>query len=139
MIILDTDVLSELIKNEPERRVQGWVSARPAALLFTTAISQAEVLYGVALLPDGRRREALAIAVDAMFEEDFRGRILAFDTPAARAFAEIAVSRRRADRPIAQFDAQIAAIARATGATLATHNVADFVDCGIAIVDPWRD
>lgn len=137
MIILDTNVVSELMKPTPAQQVVEWVARCPAPTLHTTSVTQAEVLRGVALLPVGRRRTALATQARAMFEEDFKGRVLPFGADAAPVYAEIAAARQRAGRPISQFDAQIAAIARSCSAQLATRNVADFVDCGIVIVDPW--
>ncbi len=138
MIVLDTNVLSELMKGEPAESVVAWVAAQPTSRLFVTAINQAEILYGIGLLPDGRRRSAIEAAAKAMFEEDFGSRVLAFGSDAAEAYADIAAARRRQGRPIPQFDAQIAAIARSTGAALATRNVADFDGCGVTLVDPWR-
>lgn len=138
MILLDTNVLSELMKSAPDASVTQWMAAQPAASLYTTSITQAEILHGVMLLPAGKRRAAIEAAATAMFEEDFAGRILAFGSDAALPYARIAAERRRSGRPISQFDAQIAAIARVTGATLATRNVADFAGCGVKIVDPWR-
>jgi predicted nucleic acid-binding protein len=137
MTILDTNVVSELMRREPARSVLRWVDARPASQLYTTSITQAEVLHGIRLLPKGKRRDAIADAADRMFDEDFVGRVLVFGADAARAYADIAVARRRAGRPIAAFDAQIAAIARATRASLATRNIEDFAQCGIDLVDPW--
>jgi predicted nucleic acid-binding protein len=138
MIVLDTNVLSELMRPRPARTVEAWVAAQPAASLFTTAITQAEILYGVALLPEGRRRDGLAAMVDAIFELDLAGRVLPFDGAAAREFAGVAASRRQAGRPMAQADAQIAAIVRSRGAALATRNRADFEACGIRVIDPWQ-
>ena len=137
MILLDTNVLSELMRPAPEPRVVRWVGARPATALFASTIAEAELLYGVAMLPQGRRRGELAEAIALMFEDDFAGRVLPFDRAAAQSFAAIAAERRRAGRPIAQFDAQIAAIARSRGASLATRNVADFQGCQIEVIDPW--
>jgi predicted nucleic acid-binding protein len=138
MIVLDTNVLSELMKPEPEARVVAWVAAQDAENLFTTSISQAEILHGVGLLPSGRRRRGFEAAAEAMFREDFRDRVLAFDSEAARPYAEIAVERRRVGRPISHFDAQIAAIAVRSGAMIATRNVTDFEACGVRIIDPWN-
>jgi predicted nucleic acid-binding protein len=138
VIILDTNVVSELMKPDPAEPVVTWIAARPALSLFTTSITQAEVLHGALLLPAGKRREALEDAARAMFDEDFAGRILAFDSFAAALYARIAVARRHAGRPISHFDAQIAAIAAAVGATIATRNVADFEACGVALEDPWE-
>jgi predicted nucleic acid-binding protein len=137
VIILDTNVLSELMRLRPAPAVVHWVAAQPTDSLYTTSITEAEVLHGLMLLPRGRRRSALEAAATAMFSEDFEGRILGFGSDAARPYAELASERRRAGRPISHLDAQIAAIARATGATIATRNVADFAGCGARIVDPW--
>ena len=137
MIVLDTNVLSELMKQNSEPRVLGSVAAQPAASLFTSTITQAEILYGLALLPEGRRKSQLEGAVAGIFEEDFAGRVLPFDGAAAHAYAAVAAERRHAGQPISQFDAQIAAICRSRGAALATRNVADFAGCGIEVVDPW--
>jgi len=115
----------------PRRRT--CIRTSPAA----TAITQAEILYGLELMPKGKRRAALQSRTETMFEEDFADRVLPFDTDAARMFARIAGSRRASGRPIAQWDAQIAAIARSRGATLATRNAADFEHCGITVLNPW--
>lgn len=137
MIILDTNVVSELMRAEPAESVRDWVASQPASRLFVTAVTQAEILYGVGLLPDGRRRKKIATAARAMFDEDFDDRILAFDSDATPFYAEIAVVRRQKGRPISQFDAQIAAIARSTGAALATRNVGDFEHCEVELINPW--
>lgn len=138
MIVLDTNVLSELTRSAPDASVMNWVATQSAANLFVTTITQAEILHGVLLLPRGRRRDAIEAAADAMFEEDFAGRILPFSSLAAHAYAEIAVARRQSGRPISQFDAQIAAIAKSAGADVATRNVPDFEGCGIKVIDPWQ-
>jgi hypothetical protein len=137
MIVLDTDVLSELMRPEPDPRVLHWLGEQPAARVFTTSITQAEILHGILLLPSGRRRNALEAAARAMFDEDFAGRVLAFDRDAAPPYAAIARDRRRAGRPISHFDAQIAAIATAHRAPVATRNVPDFEGCGLEVIDPW--
>lgn len=137
MIVLDTNVISELMRAEPAGTVLEWFAGQPVAGLFTTTVSQAEIYYGLSLLPEGKRRKELQNAARAMFEEDFAGRILPFDTDAAHAYADIASARRLGGQPISQFDAQIAGVARSRGAQLATRNLRDFVDCGISLVDPW--
>lgn len=137
MIVLDTNVLSELMKPAPAERVVGWMAAQPATSLYTTSITQAEILHGIMLLPSGRRRSAVEAAADAMFKEDFGGRILSFGSDAAHAYARIAAERRRGGRPISHFDAQIAAIARSAGAALATRNVTDYDACGVNVINPW--
>jgi len=138
MIILDTNVLSELMRPAPTPRVVEWVANQATASLFTTSITQAEILHGLMLLPAGRRRRALEAAATSMFAEDLGGRILAFDTEAASPYARIASDRRRSGRPISHFDAQIAAIARVANATIATRNAPDFDGCGVAVVNPWE-
>ena len=138
MIILDTNVLSELMRPVPDQRVVEWVESQPNTSLFTSTVTQAEILFGVSKLPKGKRKQDLAAIVDAIFEEDFRGRLLPFDGPAAVAFASICSNRARLGRPISQFDAQIAAIARSRGASLATRNTSDFDACDIQVIDPWR-
>ena len=138
MIILDTNVLSELMKPKPSAHVVRWIAKQPASELFTTAITEAEIFYGIEQLGKGKRREALIAAAEAMFLEDFRGRIFAFESEAARDFSRIAAHRRALGKPISHADAQIAAIARVRGAKLATRNCVDFADCGIAnVIDPW--
>lgn len=138
MIILDTNVLSELMKAAPAAAVESWIAAQPPTSLFTTTITQAEILYGIALLARGKRRYALEEAVAGMFEEDFADRILPFDVAAARAYATVAAERRQSGKPITQFDAQIAAIARSRGAAIATRNASDFEECGIPVINPWQ-
>jgi hypothetical protein len=137
VIVLDTNVVSELMKPAPADRVVLWTASQPATSLYTTSITQAEVLHGIMLLPSGRRRAALEAAAEAMFAEDFSGRVLAFGGDAARPYARIAAERRREGRPISHFDAQIAAIARSTGAAIATRNVPDYDGCGVRIINPW--
>ncbi len=138
MIILDTNVLSELMRPKPSPRVVAWVAKQPATELFTTSITEAEISYGIELLTKGKRREGLLAAAEAMFAEDLAGRIFGFESDAARVFSKIAAHRRTLGRPISQADAQIAAIAQVRGAKLATRDVADFADCGLNVVDPWN-
>ncbi len=135
--LLDTNLLSELLRAAPEPSMLGWFAAQPAETLFVSAVTQAEMMLGARLLPAGKRRSALEAALLTMFDEDFAGRIISFDTAAVAAYVEIVSSRRAAGRPISQFDAQIAAIARSCGASVATRNVADFEGCGIRVVNPW--
>ena len=137
MIVLDTNVLSELMSSSAEPTVLQWLGGQPGDQLFTTSISMAEIFQGVELLPQGKRRAGLLVAARTMFSEFFPGRILPFDEDAARAFAPIALNRRSQGRPISLFDAQIAAITSAHAATLATRNTADFEDCGIRLINPW--
>lgn len=139
MILLDTNILSELMRPAPEKGVEQWLADQPDVSVFISAVTEAELRYGVALLPAGKRRSALNAVLEEMLEEDFTGRILPFDSAAAVAFADIAATRRQTGRPIAQADAQIAAIARSRGAALATRNASDFEGCGINVINPWTD
>ena len=138
MIVLDTNVVSELLRPAPAVQVEQWLAEQDGATIYFTAVGEAELLQGVSILPAGRRRTALAKAVEIILDEDFRGRILPFDRAAARAYAAIAAERRAAGRPISQFDCQIAAIVRANSAAVATRNTGDFEGCGIEVIDPWQ-
>jgi predicted nucleic acid-binding protein len=137
--LLDTNVLSELLRAKPSPAVLGWFAAQPPESLLVSAVTQAEMMLGARLLPVGRRRTSLEGALAAMFEEDFAGRILPFDSRAVAAYVEIVSDRRSLGRPISQFDAQIAAIARHAGTKLATRNTSDFERCGVALIDPWGE
>jgi hypothetical protein len=138
MIIIDTNVVSELMRAKPDPVVLAWFAGHAADTLFLTAVSEAELRTGAAILPAGPRRDRLVGAIDAMIDQDFAGRILPFDSPAARCYAEIAATRRAAGKPIMDADCQIAAIAYACGAAIATRNVKDFEGCGIDIMNPWN-
>ena len=137
MIVLDTPIVSELMRESPHAGVLAWVDARPTRDLFVTAVSEAEVLTGIAFLPEGRRKRSLADAASRAFSVLLGGRILPFDSAAAQAYADIAAARRATGRPISQADGQIAAIARSRGMAVATRNVRDFVDLEIDLIDPW--
>jgi len=137
MLILDTNVISEIMQALPSPRVLDWWSQQQAGELFTSTVTVAEILYGIELLPRGKRRDRLLAETEAMFSQDFAGRILPFDEEAARAFPGIAAGRRVKGSPIAALDAQIAAIARSRRAILATRNTTDFEGCGVRLVNPW--
>lgn len=137
MIILDTNVISELMRPKPSAHVVAWIKKQRAAELYTTAITEAEIFYGIELLTEGKRREGLLAAAESMFADDFAGRVIGFSSDAARVFATIAAHRRAMGKPISHPDAQIAAITRLQGAVLATRNMADFDNCGIRVADPW--
>ena len=139
MILLDTNIISELLRKTPDPKVEAWLAAQEGAEVHLSAVTEAELRLGVAVMPAGRRRSALASMMEDILQEDFRARILPFDSSAAVAYAAIAADRRAAGRPISQFDCQIAAIARAHDAAVATRNARDFEGCGIAVIDPWRD
>ena len=135
--LLDTNVLSELLRAAPSAEVLAWFARQAPESLFVSAVTQAEMLMGARLMPDGRRMVQLQSALDAMFADDFADRNWPFDSRAAAAYAEVVATRRTAGRPISQFDAQIAAIAFCQQASLASRNTADFEGCGLVLVDPW--
>lgn len=139
MIVLDTNVLSEVLKPTPSSEVIAWMRQQPSSQLFTTTVTQAEILYGVELLPNGKRKTKLQAMVAAVFEGDFDVRILPFDSEAAQAFPKVASLSRAAGHPMAGFDAQIAAITYSRRAILATRNTADFEHCGVPLFNPWID
>lgn len=138
MIVVDTNVVSELMKAAPDQTVRAWSARHSVATLYTTSITEAEILYGIELLPEGRRREAIRAAAQAIFTQSFGGRVLAFGSNAASAYASIMSRRRRLGRPMNHAGGQIAAIALAAGAALATRNVADFEGSGLKLTDPWK-
>jgi toxin FitB len=137
VIVLDTNVISELMRPVPHPGVLAWVASQPRAQLYTTYINQAEILHGIAALPEGCRRTALAAAAAAMFTEDFAGRILPFGAAAAARYPEIVLACRRAGNPIDGFDALIAATALAGGASVATRDIGGFSGCTLSLIDPW--
>jgi predicted nucleic acid-binding protein len=137
MIILDTNVISEMMKPSPSNNVIEWMASQPESALFTTTLTLAEVLYGLELLPAGKRRSSLSEATEIMFEQTFEGRVLDFDEDAARVFPTIMARRGRIGKPMGEMDAQIAAIARSRGAAVATRNTRDFIECGVNLIDPW--
>ena len=121
----------------PADVVFAWVSAQSARTLYVTTISEAELRYGIAILPAGRRRDRLLAQVEGMLRQDFAGRVIPFDREAARAYAAIASTRRATGLPLDVADCQIAAIARSVGAAVATRNVRDFEGCEIDVINPW--
>jgi predicted nucleic acid-binding protein len=137
MIVLDTNVLSEVLRPVPEPSVLAWLANQPRASLYTTTVTRGEILYGILLLSDGKRRRGLWDAAKKIFDEDLADQVLNFDSDAADMYAEIAALRRAAGKPISQFDAMIVAMARSRGASLATRNVKAFENCGADIVNPW--
>ena len=137
MVVLDTNVVSEIMRDEPHPVVFAWLDERPTRELFVTAVTEAEVRTGIAFLPGGRRRSRIAEAADRAFGGLFADRVLPFDSQAARVYAGIAAAGRAAGRPVSQADGQIAAIVRSRGMALATRNIRDFADVGIDLIDPW--
>ena len=137
MILLDTNVVSEPTRPAPNPSVITWLDAQISEDVYLSTITEAELRFGVAILPPGRRRERLASEIENMLREDFKRRILSFDSKAARVYAEIAASRRAIGKPISYADCQLAAIARCHGAAIATRNIEDFEHCGIEVINPW--
>ncbi len=139
MVLLDTNIVSEVIKADVDARVAHWLTRQLKDSLFLCAVTEAELRLGVAILPVGRRREALGMLIEGILSEDFAGRILPFDNQAAIAYASVSAARRQAGRPISIADAQIAAVARARDAAIATRNTHDFEGCGIPVINPWDE
>ena len=137
MIIVDTNVISELMRSSGTSEVFRWAAQQIPTELWTTTINEAEIFYGVELISRGRRRDQMQSDAEDMFGEDFLNRILPFDSQAARAYARIVARRRTLGKPIGQADAQIVAIAQVHGAAIATRDVDDFADCGIRVINPW--
>ena len=137
MFVLDTNILSAMMQLGRVPEVAAWMAAQDEERLFTTTVSQAEILAGLAVMADGRRRRDLEKSAGDMFE-DFEGRILSFDTGAAAAYAELFALRRRSGRPAAPLDLMIASIAHAQGASMVTRNVDDFAGCGLTVINPWE-
>jgi predicted nucleic acid-binding protein len=137
VIVLDTNVLSELVRPVPDAVVARWFAAQDLKTVFTTAISRAEILYGLEIAPIGKRRTQLDAALTKLFEQVFPGRVLPFDEHSAQMYAKIFAGREAIGHPISDFDCMIAAICRSRGAELATRNIKDFEHCGIRVFDPW--
>ena len=137
-VLLDTNVVSELIRRSPNPAVEKWATGHSLEDLFFSAVGEAELRYGAAILPVGRRRETLVSDIERMLSDAFEDRVLPFDSEAARAYADIAATRRSAGRPLAPTDCQIAAIACSRNMAVATRNVRDFEDIGVEVIDPWE-
>lgn len=137
--LIDTNVLSELMRDSPAPQVLDWFASQTANQMQTSAVTYAEILAGIALLPAGKRREAMARAASQIFEEDFFGRCIDFGGRAVGHYALIRAQRQLAGRPIDTADAQIAAIALAAHLTLVTRNTKDFegID-GLKVINPWQ-
>ncbi len=137
MIVLDTNVVSELVRPSPNRSVVEWVDEHDSSELVITALTAAELRAGVALLPEGRRRVELGMRIESLLVETFAGYVLAFDVGSSAYYAEVLAVRTRGGRPITTFDTQIAAVCRQYDSVLATRNTTDFTDAGIQLVNPW--
>ncbi|MDP3714583.1 MAG: type II toxin-antitoxin system VapC family toxin [Mycobacteriales bacterium] len=137
MIVVDTNVFSELMRSAPAPQVDDWFAAQDETRLFVTAVTLAEVSYGIERLPAGARKRTILATAEESFGA-FVGKVLPFDEVAARAYGAIAAEREALGLPISAMDAQIAAICRASGALLATRNTKDFEQTGVSLVDPWN-
>ena len=135
--LLDTNVLSETMKPRPAAAIASWMRAQPLRSLFTAAVCQAEILAGIAVLPPGRRRVELEAMAQAIFSQDFDGRVLPFDAQAATAYAELFAIRRQRGRPIETPDLIVAATAHAHDAAIVTRDVGGFEGCGLTLINPW--
>lgn len=138
-MILDTNVVSAVMAKEPDPRVVRWLDEQDAETLYLSTITLAEISYGLAVLPEGRRRRELRARFEKFVSEGFAHRILPFDEPAAAQYGEIVGHRRKIGRPMAALDGQIAAIAKARGLGVATRNLSDFEECGLPLTDPFAD
>ena len=138
MILLDTNVISETLRPIPDPAVAAWLTGISLDSVFVSSITIAELLYGLALLPDGKRKKQLAEVIGLFFKDKITNPIQSFDDQDAVAYASISVSRRRAGRPIRELDAQIASIALTRGLIVATRNIDDFAGCGVEIINPWE-
>jgi toxin FitB len=138
MFVLDTNVLSAVMGSHPVPEVAAWIAAQPEERLFTTTVCQAEILAGVEIMPEGRRRRGLEAAAKAIFANAFDGRVLPFDEKSAEFYAEIFAARKRTGKPTATTDLMIAAIARAQGADMVTRDISGFEGCGLTLINPWE-
>ncbi len=137
MFVFDTNILSAMMSPQPVPEVRTWMAGQDRDLFFTTAIAQAEIFAGLAIMADGRRRRDLQALAATIFAEDFEGRVLSFGATAAAAYAEIFAARRRDGRPTPPLDLMIAAIARAQGASVVTRDTGGFEGCGLVVINPW--
>lgn len=138
MLILDTNVVAELFRPAPDANVTKWYWSADPEDLFVTAITKAESFLGCVLMPAGRRRQIFEDVLRAFYERSVLTQILPFGSDEAMQFAELVSHHQAIGRPIGEFDAQIAAIARVRGFAVVTRNVRDFADCGIEIINPWE-
>ena len=139
ILILDTNVISEVARPTPDERVLAWYLRQPSNELYTTTVTQAEVVYGIELLDPGRRKDELTAFAQEFFRVEMLGRVLPLDGAAAMEYGRIRAARRKAGRTMHTMDAQIAAIAAVHGAAVATRNVTDLEDCGVRVVNPWAE
>jgi predicted nucleic acid-binding protein len=138
MMVLDTNVVSELMRLEPARKVLDWIDRQNSEQLFLTSTIAAELLHGATRLPDGLRKRNLIQELTLILERDFTNRILSFDLPSAQQYAQLLSARELIGKPIAVLDAQIAAVCLQHRATLVTRNQKHFQDLGLTLIDPWQ-
>ncbi len=138
MFVLDTNVISAMMGSQPVPEVAAWIAAQSEELLFTTSVCKAEILTGIGILPEGRRRRVFETAAQAVFASGFEGRVLPFDEKAADLYAELFAARKRAGKPTATTDLMIAAIAHAHGARVVTRDTGGFSGCGLTLINPWE-
>lgn len=138
MIILDTNVLSALMRAIPDEVILNWLDGQPETSIWTTTITLMELRYGVQSMPSGRRQEQMKRELEVVLREEIEGRYAIFDIPAAEQAAELMAFRKLKGRPVDQRDTMIAGIALATHATLATRNVSHFADLSVPVVNPWE-
>ena len=138
MIVLDTNVLLEIMRAKPDPAVLAWLDAQAPDDLWLSSVVAAELLFGVARLPEGARKQQLATAVSAMLEQDFSGQILNFDLSAASVYAVMLSERERVGQNMAMAEAHIAAICLSRDAALATRNTKHFEGLGLALINPWE-
>lgn len=138
MLVLDTNVVSELMRPRPDQRVLDWVAAQPLSEMAIATITVMEIRFGIAVLPQGRRRAELESKFSQLRAQGFADRVLAFDQAAADACADIRALRQRSGKPITIEDSMIAAVARMHGAPVATRDVGGFDGCGVTVVNPWE-
>ena len=138
MIILDTNIVSEMMRTVPAPAVTAWLNDQDVSLLFLTAVTVGEIRYGLRILPQGKRRRSLEEGFERILADAFAGRILAFDEAAAQRYGEVMGRRKEIGRPLDVLDGQIAAIAWSNGCSVATRNVQDFIECGVEIINPFE-
>lgn len=137
MVILDTNIVAEMMKSSPSPMVVAWLNSQESSALFLTTISIGEIVYGLRVMPSGKRRLQLEQGFERVLAEAFAGRILAFDEEAARHYGEVMGRRKEIGRSLSVPDGQIASIARARGCAIATRNVRDFTECGVEVINPF--
>lgn len=139
MILIDTNIISEMMKPSPDANVLNWIDGQEVAKLFISTVTLAEISYGLNVLPSGKRRESLEFAFDSAILKAFTGRILPFDESAAHHYGKIMGYRKKLGKPLGVPDGQIAAIALVNNAVLATRNIKDFLRCGIKVINPFEE